>query len=132
MLPLSLTRIAATWLTMAVAMSINGVGREALLKRTMSPEAADLMSGLVGMTLIGGITYFGFRPLAAIHARTGQLVALSIVLVMTTIAFESVIGRLVDHKSWRELFDHYAIWRGELWPVVLLWLGCMPFLWARR
>jgi hypothetical protein len=72
------------------------------------------------MTLIGAISYFGFRPLAASSPGIGQLVALSVALVVVTIAFESVIGRFVDHKSWRQLLDHYAIWKGELWPVVLL------------
>jgi hypothetical protein len=131
-LPLSLTRIGITWLLMAIAMSVNGIARELLLKRTMSPQSADISSAIIGMMLIGGITYVGFRPLAASSPRIGQLVALSIALVIATIVFECVIGRFADHKPWRELLDHYAIWRGELWPVVLLWLACMPFLWARR
>lgn len=132
LLPLSLTRIGATWLLMAIAMSVNGIARELLLKRAMSPQAADVSSALIGMTLIGGITYLGFRPLAASSPTAGQLVTLSITLVVATIVFESALGRFIDHKSWRLLLDHYAIWRGELWPVVLLWLACMPFLWARR
>ena len=132
MLPLSLVRIGLTWLAMAVAMSVNGIFRETLLKRAMSPVAADTWSAIIGMLLIGGITYTGFRPLAASAPATRQLVFLSLVLVVATIAFECVIGLYVDHKSWRDLLNHYAFWRGELWPVVLFWLACMPFLWARR
>ena len=63
---------------------------------------------------------FRFSSAAASSPGIGQLVALSVALVVVTIAFESVIGRFVDHKSWRQLLDRYAIWKGELWPVVLL------------
>ena len=132
MLPLSTARIGLTWLAMAVAMSVNGIVRETLLKRVMSPVAADIWSAILGMLLIGGITYAGFRPLAASSPALRQLILLSLLLFVATIVFECVIGLYVDHKSWRELLNHYAFWRGELWPVVLLWLACMPFLWSRR
>ena len=131
-LPLSLTRVSAVWLAMAAAMSMNGVAREVLLKRAMSPRAAGVWSAIIGMALIAGITYSGFRPLGAIAPGIADLAFLSIALVVATIVFECVIGRIVDHKSWRDLLDHYAIWHGELWPLVLLWLASMPFIWARR
>ena len=131
-MPVSLTRIGTVWLAMAVAMTLNGMAREVVLKRAMQAPAASALSAILGMTLIAGITYWGFRPLAASSLKIAQLALLSVLLVILTIAFECAMGRLVDHKSWRELLEHYAVWRGELWPVVLLWLASMPFIWARR
>ena len=131
-LPLSLTRVSLVWLAMATAMSMNGVAREVLLKRAMPPQVATAWSAVIGMALIAGITYLGFRPLGVSASGIGQLAFLSLALVLATIVFECVIGRIVDHKSWRDLLDHYAIWHGELWPLVLLWLAGMPFIWARR
>ena len=130
-LVLSVTRVAVTWLVLAVAMSANGIARELGLKRVLRPEAADLASALLGMALIGVTTGVGFRPLGQARASLGQLVLLSAVLVVATVGFETALGRLVDHKSWDELLQHYAIWRGELWPIVLVWLASMPFLWGR-
>jgi hypothetical protein len=52
-------------------------------------------------------------------------------LVVLTVAFEFLIGRYVDHKSWADLVGNYAIWRGRLWPIVLLVLALTPFLWGR-
>jgi hypothetical protein len=52
-------------------------------------------------------------------------------LVVLTVIFEFAIGRLVDHRSWSELLGHYAIWRGQLWPVLLLLIAVSPFLWGR-
>jgi hypothetical protein len=49
-----------------------------------------------------------------------------------TVAFELVFGHYVDHKSWTELADNYAIWRGNLWPLVLASLVRAPFIWGRR
>ena len=31
----------------------------------------------------------------------------------------------------RALLEHYALWRGELWPVVLAILTLAPFSWGR-
>ena len=128
---LSVTRVAVTWLVLAVAMSGNGIARELGLKRVLRPEAADLASALLGMALIGIVTGVGFRPLGQARASLGQLASLSAILVVATVGFETALGRVVDHKSWGELLEHYAIWRGELWPIVLVWLAAMPFLWGR-
>ena len=91
---------------------------------------ADTLSALIGIALIAAITRIGFRA-AALNAQTRSLVVSSVILVLLTVAFECAIGILVDHKTWTELAAHYAIWRGELWPIVLAFVACTPFLWGR-
>ena len=130
-LPISATRLFLTWLAMAAAMSGSGIARELGLKRLMPPSTADMVSAILGMALIGGITAVGFSPMSGARASLNQLIVLSATLVGLTVVFETTLGRAVDHKSWTVLLDHYAFWRGELWPIVLGWLACMPFLWAR-
>ena len=130
-LPLSIGRIAGVWLAMAVAMSANGVVRETVFKRVMSTGVAGVVSAVLGIVLIGVITKLGFRPLRLVQPTTSQLVGLSLVLVVLTVTFETAMGLLVDRKSWRELLDHYAIWRGELWPIIVVWLAMTPFVWSR-
>ena len=129
--PLSPGRFAAVWLAMAVAMSANGIARELLLRRVLHGRVADVTSAAIGIVLIAFITRFGFRSLAAGTASTGQLALVSIALVVLTVAFETVMGRFVDHKTWSQLLEHYAIWDGELWPIVLAWLAFTPFAWGR-
>ena len=129
--PLSLGRFTSVWLAMAVAMSANGIARELLLKRVLNGWLAGIISAAIGIVLIGLITRVGFRPLAAAVATTAQLALVSIALVFLTIAFESAMGRFVDHKTWPQLLEHYAIWHGELWPIVLAWLALTPFVWGR-
>jgi hypothetical protein len=115
---------------MAVAMTANGIIRELALKRVASSRVADALSALIGIGLIASITRIGFRPMR-IAATTRSLVLASIVLVVLTVAFECAIGILVDHKSWTDLAEHYAIWRGELWPIVLAFVAFTPLLWGR-
>jgi hypothetical protein len=114
---------------MAVAMTANGMFRELALKRIVSSRVADVLSALIGIGLIAAITRVGFRPMGI--ATTRSLVFASITLVVLTVAFECALGVLVDHKSWTEIAEHYAIWRGELWPIVLAFLAFTPFLWGR-
>ena len=130
-LQLTTGRLLLTWLVLAIGMSANGVAREIALKRVLSPVAADMMSAVTGMALIGIVTAIGLRPLRGSSDRIGELAVESMILIILTLVFETMIGRAVDHMSWGELAAHYAVWNGELWPVVLLWLACMPFLWAR-
>jgi hypothetical protein len=128
-LPVSIGRFVAVWLIMAVAMSANGITRELVFKRTMNPGSADVLSAILGVALIAVITAIGFRTIA--NATAGELVALSAALVIATVLFETVVGRVVDHKSWPELLGHYNLARGELWPLVLAWLAITPFVWVR-
>jgi hypothetical protein len=129
--PISLLRFTLVWVSMAVAMSANGVFRELILKRVTTSTVANVLSAGLGILLIALITRVGFRPLGP-GESLANLAALSLALVLLTVVFETVLGRVVDHKSWSELAAHYALWRGELWPIVLAFLAVTPFLWAHR
>lgn len=126
---MSLGRLLLAWVSMAIAMSANGVFREMGLKRWVSAQTADLASAALGASIILLLTFFFFRPLAGSDTRT--LVFVSTVLVVLTVIFELTLGRLVDRKSWSELLGDYAIWRGRLWPVLLLLIALTPFIWGR-
>ena len=128
-LPISIGRFAAVWLVMAVVMSVSGITRELVFKRMMAAGAADLLSAILGVALIALITAIGFRGLD--DATFGGPLVLSAALVAATVLFETMLGRLIDHKSWAELLGHYNLLRGELWPLVLAWLAITPFVWAR-
>lgn len=129
-MPVSGTRFLVVWLCMAIAMTANGVLREVALKRFFSSPIADVMSALSGILLIAAITRVGFWPLNSSSTTASQVFA-SVFLVVLTVAFECALGRLVDHKSWSQLAAHYALWNGELWPLVLTFVALTPFLWGR-
>ncbi len=128
-LPISPGRFAAVWAVMAVAMTANGIMRELVLKQMLNAGNADALSALLGVALIAVITSIGFRAIG--DATAMELLTLSVALVAATVVFETVLGRVVDHKSWSDLLAHYDLLHGELWPLVLLWLALTPFVWAR-
>lgn len=117
------------WCTLALVMSANGIVRELLLRRTLTDGQADVASAAIGLGLILLVTWYWFRELG-VRQRADRLKA-SGALLLLTVTFELAVGRLVDDKSWAELAGNYAIWRGHLWPVLLLAVVASPWLWMR-
>ena len=123
-------RLVGVWVLLAIVMSANGVFRETVLKDAMTADKANLASAVIGVFLILGVTRLFFGPLKG--ARRSTLIRVSVALVIMTVVFEFAIGRLVDRKTWGELIENYALWRGHLWPIVLAVLAATPFLWSKR
>lgn len=123
------TRLLLTWLLLAVLMPVNGIVREAGFKRLMPGGAAETLSVVTGIALILAVTRWLFRVPA--DEPTVRLALQAATLVALTVAYEFGIG-LAGGRSFRELAGHYAIWRGELWPLVLLALASTPWLWRGR
>lgn len=110
-------------------MSANGIFRELALKPATGPVTADILSAIIGIIMIVAITRWLLRP--SVRQPLGHVVRASALVVGLTVAFEFLFGHYVDRKSWCELVADYAIWRGRLWPLVLVTLALMPFVWGR-
>ena len=126
---MSYRRLFGAWLLLAVAMPINGAFRELVMKPRIPHDTANLVSAALGILLILGITRLVFRVPAETPAR--HLAAMSVLLVILTVAFETTFG-LIEGRTVRELLQHYALWDGELWPIVLLVLAATPVIWRGR
>jgi hypothetical protein len=122
-------RILSVWMLVAVLMVLNGAVRELLLVRLVSRGSADVLSGALGLLIVLAATRPFLRPFAGMNRSA--LMRISVIWLVLTIAFEFGFGHYVDGKSWEALIGNYAIWRGRLWPVVLLTFVSSPFLWAR-
>jgi hypothetical protein len=122
-------RVLVAWLVLALAMSANGIFRELVLRPVLGARWAAVASAALGIALLLAVSRTLFPRLADCAPRA--LAVVSAALVALTVAFETVLGLYVDGKSWRALPEHYALWRGELWPIVLATLAITPFLWGR-
>ncbi|HYC52738.1 MAG TPA: hypothetical protein VEB19_16615 [Gemmatimonadaceae bacterium] len=122
-------RLLGTWVLMAILMSLNGAFREMVLKPRMTASSADLASACLGAVILLIVSWLFFRPLRG--ASTPTLLRVSVVLVVLTVAFEFLIGRYVDHKSWSEVLANYELWNGRLWPLLLALIALTPFIWGR-
>lgn len=126
---MSYRRLLAAWLLLAVLMPLNGILRELWLKTLLDHRIADAISAGLGIAIILVVTRLVFR--IAPSTTSANLWRMSVLLVALTVAFECTFGRL-EGKSWSELLSNYALWRGRLWPLVLLTLGATPFIWRGR
>ena len=126
---MSFTRLLLTWLLLAALMPLNGAIREFGFKRLMSDGAAEALSVATGIAIILGVTFAFFRIPAG--TSNGRLAAQAAILVALTVAYEFAIG-IRGGQTLKELSAHYAFWRGELWPLVLLALAATPWLWRGR
>ena len=122
-------RLLVTWLALAVVMSLNGIMREVMLMPVAGPRWAPVASAGLGIVVLLAVTRALFPPLAGYSPRV--LGAVSAVLVLLTVTFETALGLFVDGRSWRAMLEHYALWRGELWPLVLATLALTPLIWGR-
>jgi len=125
----SLARILGVWLLILPLMVANGILRETVLVSSLGRGAADVASAAIGIAIILLVT----RPfLRRAHDRSpGPLWRTSAIWLVLTVAFEFLFGHYVDGKSWVELAENYALWRGHLWPLVLASLVAAPFIWGR-
>jgi hypothetical protein len=123
------SRVVGAWLVLAIAMSANGVFRELVLRRSIGPARADIVSALLGAAIILLVTARFFRPFARLPV--GDIGRASGLLVALTVSFEFLFGHYVDRRSWSELIENYALWRGRLWPLLLVVIGITPFVWGR-
>jgi len=95
-LPISLARFTVVWVTMAVAMSANGVFRELVLKHHASSSTANVLSAALGVAIIALITRVGFRPLSPADSRV-SLATLAVALVVLTALCTSARRAVADN-----------------------------------
>jgi len=126
---MTFAQLSRAWAIIAIAMIANGILRETVIRPAVGTNAAEVISVVLGVTIIVLTTRWLLRPLAG--APLPALSRAAAILVLLTVAFEFIFGRYVDGKSWQQLVDNYAIWRGRLWPIALASVALMPFLWGR-
>jgi hypothetical protein len=122
---MTITRVLVTWLILAALMTANGAFRELVLKSALEVGVAELISALLGITLILGVTFISFR--SPRDYPLPSLALMSLLLVGLTVAFEFGLGR-VEGRSWSEMLANYRFWEGRYWPLVLVTLAVSPFL----
>lgn len=105
------------WLLILLLAIANGGLREAVLIPRLGLTGGLVVSGLLLCALVTlvawGLVRFG-RGLTV-----GQGVRVGLAWLALTLAFEFSFGRLVQHKTWDELWAAYAFADGNLWPLVL-------------
>lgn len=112
------------WLGGPVIGIVNGAVRELVYKDEIGEFTARQISG--GSAVILFTLYFWLLQRRWPLRSTRSALEVGAVWVALTVLFEFGFGRYVEGNSWDELFDAYNVAEGNLWLLVLLWLGVGP------
>jgi len=112
------------WLGLLVIGFANGVIREVSYRRWVGELAAHQISTVTAIVFFGLAVWLLERrwPLAS----TGQALAIGLIWVGLTVAFEFLFMHYVRGLPWSKLLHDYNILEGRVWAFVLLWLLLAP------
>jgi hypothetical protein len=119
----------ALWFAILGLAMLNGAVREGLLIPVMGSFGAFIASGALLSACIFAVAYLA-APWYGRLAST-QWLLVGLFWLVLTLAFESSFDRLVQGKSWRELWEAYTFAGGNVWPLVLVVALLSPWLAAR-
>ena len=112
------------WVGGSVLGIANGVIRETTYKNRVGDLTGDQISAATLIALLA--LYFWLLERRWPLATTRVAFAVGAVWIVLTVAFEFLFGHYLDKKSWSELFGNYDIKSGNLWLLVLVWIGVGP------
>lgn len=120
--------LIAWWVMLLVAMA-NGALRDLTYGRLVGPLAAQQLSTVSGILLLGCVMGLFQRRHPAASAR--QAVAIGLFWMTLTVAFEFLFFHYLGGHSWAELLANYDVAAGRTWVLVLVWLAVAPYLFHR-
>lgn len=113
------------WFPMLCLAILNGAAREKLYGPYMSERAAHQLSCIVGMGLFTVYTVV-LSPYLPLESSSQALMGGLIWLVLTVV-FEFSMVCLMQRRPLSAALADYNLRAGRLWPLVLLWVGALPW-----
>ena len=124
-----IARALAIWLALAAVAFANGTFRVVVLTRPLGEDVARVVSTILLAALILALSWASIRWIAP--GSASDALAVGLLWLVLTVAFEFALGRLVSHKPWTELLADYNVLRGRIWPLALLVIAVAPYFTAR-
>jgi hypothetical protein len=126
---IAVVKYILAWIPMVGIAIANGVLRQSWYGKHLSELAAHQISTLSGIILFGVYIWLlvrFWRPTSA-----GQAIAIGLLWLAMTIAFEFLFGHYVAGHSWQRLLHDYNLLAGRIWLLVLVWVAVAPYLFYR-
>lgn len=117
------------WIPMVLIAVANGILRVAWYGKGSSELTAHQISSLTGIVLFGFYIWVVIRSWPPDSAM--QALAIGLVWLGLTIAFEFLFGHYVAQHPWGRLIYDYNLLAGRIWVIVLLWVTFAPYLFYR-
>lgn len=117
----------AAWLGLFALAFVNGALREALIKRFIEEPNAHHLSAVTGVLIFWGFVHAAW-PRIGIRTRREAVHVGALWFALTVLTETFVINRWMGGLSWPEILATYNLAEGQLWPLVLLWVGFCPLV----
>jgi hypothetical protein len=116
-------RAVLSWFVLLAVAFLNGAVRQFAYPSTLGDFAARQVAAGVGAVALGVTIWFILRrwPLS----RAPQAWATGALWAALTVAFEVALVR-GGGRPWDDVIAQYALWKGSLWPLLVLWVLAAP------
>lgn len=111
--------ISVAWFFLLIIAIINGIVRDKTYKKKIGELKAHQLSSMIFILIIFAIIYIILNCFGLSYTTT-DLIIMGAMWMTATIAFEFIFGHYVMNHSWKELIKDYNIFKGKVWPLVLL------------
>ena len=117
------------WFPMVAIAIANGALRESWYGQHLSELTAHQISTLTAVVLFGAYIWFVVQFWSP--TSKAQAIAVGLLWLVMTIAFEFLFGHFVAGHTWERLLHDYNLLAGRVWPLVLVWVAVAPYLYFR-
>jgi hypothetical protein len=122
-------RYVLAWIPMLVIAVANGALRQVTFAKVLSEPHAHQLSTLIGSACIGAFIWFVIRTWPPFSSSQALLIGL--VWVLLTVAFESFMGLVLQHRPLSQVLHEYNLLAGRVWVLFLIWLAVAPWVFFR-
>lgn len=119
----------AAWFVMLLVSIANGAARDVTYGQHMSELAAHQLSSAASVVLLGAVIGVFVRIYPPSSGR--QAVAIGLLWMALTAAFEFLFFHFIGGHSWSRLLANYNILAGRVWVIALLWVAVAPYVFFR-
>jgi hypothetical protein len=127
--PAIAARAIAIWLVLICAEILHGIARGIFLVPHVGEFRSNQIGVFTGSIIILAIAMAFVRWIGA--TRTADLLAVGLLWLVLTLAFEVLFGRFVVGASWERLAADYDVSRGGRLPFGMLVLALSPLIAAK-
>jgi hypothetical protein len=122
-------RYLLAWIGMIPIAVANGALREGWIRKHFDELQAHQISTALLLLFFAVYIWFVVRAWPPDSSR--QALAVGLVWLALTLAFEFLLGRYVSGRPWSVLLQDYNLLAGRVWVLVPLWVLIAPYFFYR-
>lgn len=122
-------RYLLAWIPMLLIAIANGALRQLTYAKVLSEPHAHQLSTLLGSVAIG--VFIGYVIRTWPPASSRRALGIGLAWVLLTVAFESFMGLVLQHRPLPQVLHEYNLLAGRVWVLFLVWLAIAPWVFLR-